>query len=260
MLVDSHCHLDRLDLFGGSVDLDQVLAEARARGVKGFLAIGVDLDSSRNLIDLAAKYTDVRVSVGAHPLQETEIEVPKVAALCELADNPAVVAIGETGLDYHYSAETRDWQQKSFINHLQAASEVGKPLVVHTRNAREDTLDLIAKHGNRDSAGVLHCFTEDWEMASAALDLNYYISFSGIITFRNAEALREVVSRVPLERMLVETDSPWLAPVPYRGKANVPGYVVEVAEKVAEIKGISVNEVTKVTTENVNRLFGGCFS
>jgi len=259
MLIDSHCHLDRLDLFGGTVDIDQVLNEARARGVRGFLAIGVDLESSRNLIDLAQQYADVRVSVGAHPLQEKAIDVPDVAALCELADNPGVVAIGETGLDYYYSADTREWQQQSFINHLRASAEIGKPLVVHTRNAREDTLELIARHGNPNSAGVLHCFTENWEMASAALDLNYFISFSGIITFRNAEALREVVAKVPLERMLVETDSPWLAPVPYRGKSNVPGYVVEVAEKIAEIKGISVAEVAKATTGNVNRLFGDGF-
>jgi TatD DNase family protein len=255
MLIDSHCHLDRLHLFGGSNDVDAVLNEARSRGVGGFLAIGVDLTSSQNLIELAAQHPDIRVAVGAHPLQEEEIAVPSVEELVALAANPGVVAIGETGLDYYYSEESKAWQQASFINHLRAGKESQKPVVVHTRNAQQDTLDLIAEHASPESGGVLHCFTESWEMARAALELNFYVSFSGIITFRNAGGLREVVRQVPLDRILVETDSPWLAPVPYRGKSNVPAYVVEVAEKVAEIKGISRDEVSAATTENFQRLF-----
>jgi TatD DNase family protein len=255
MLIDSHCHLDRLHLFGGTADLDTVLDQARSRGVGGFLAIGVDLESSRNLVKIAQRYRDVYVSVGAHPLQDQEITVPEVADLLALAAEPDVVAIGETGLDYYYSADSKSWQQASFVNHLEAAKACGKPVVVHTRDAMQDTLELISAHGCRQTGGVLHCFTESWEMARAALDLNFYISFSGIITFRNADELREVVKKVPLDRMLVETDSPWLAPVPYRGKANVPGYVVEVAHMVAQVKGISVEKVESATTENFGRLF-----
>jgi len=256
MLIDSHCHLDRLDLLGGSADVDEVLCAARQRGVGRFLAIGVDLDSSRHLIELAARHPDISVSVGAHPLQDKAIAVPEVEQLLGLAANDRVVAIGETGLDYYYSAATSHWQKQSFINHLEAAKQIGKPVVVHTRNACEDTLELIAAHGCRQRGGVLHCFTESWEMAEAALALNFYISFSGIITFANAEVLREVVKKVPLERILVETDSPWLAPVPYRGKPNVPAYVVEVAQKVAAIKQLSLDEVAAATSDNFQRLFG----
>ena len=255
MLVDSHCHLDRLDLFGDEVDLNATLDRARARGIGAFLAIGVDLESSRNLLDLADHHRDIYVSAGAHPLQEGEIPIPGEDELVALAGADRVVAIGETGLDYHYAEETREWQQASFITHLRAARRAGKPLVVHTRDAREDTLSLIRQHGCTERAGVLHCFTENWEMARAAIDLNYYISFSGIITFRNAGELREVVGKVPIDRILVETDSPWLAPVPYRGKANVPGNVVEVARMVAEVKGLSPEAVAEATTENFCRLF-----
>jgi TatD DNase family protein len=256
MLIDSHCHLDRLDLLGGSADVDAILSVARQRGVDKFLAIGVDLDSSRKLIALAAEHPDVYVSVGAHPLQDEAIAVPGVDQLVDLAASECVIAIGETGLDYYYSAETSHWQKQSFINHLQAAKQVGKPVVVHTRNARADTLELISTHGCRQRGGVLHCFTENWEMAEAALALNFYISFSGIITFGNAKALRDVVKKVPLERILVETDSPWLAPVPYRGKPNVPAYVVEVAQQVAAIKQLSLKEVAAATSDNFQRLFG----
>lgn len=256
MLVDSHCHLDRLDLFGGAVDLEQALNTARRRGVGKFLAIGVDADSSLHLVSLANEHGDIFVSVGVHPLQEIPRPLISVEELIALAGNEKVVAIGETGLDYHYSQDTWRWQQESFINHLQAAKYVGKPVVVHTREACDDTLGLIAAHGCRERGGVLHCFTETWDMAKAALDLNFFISFSGIITFRNADDLREVVRKTPLDRILVETDSPWLAPVPHRGKPNVPAYVVEVAAKVAEIKNISLDEVEQATTANFRRLFG----
>ena len=255
MLVDSHCHLDRLDLFGDPVDLHAVLAEARQRGVSGFLAIGVDLESSRNLAALAEQQPDIYASAGVHPLQENPQPVPGIGELTALAARKRVIAIGETGLDYHYSAETAEWQKESFAVHLQAGAETGKPVIVHTRNAPEDTLALIRAHGSANSAGVLHCFTESWDMARAALDLNYYISFSGIITFRNAAELRDVVGKVPLDRLLVETDSPWLAPVPYRGKPNRPGYVVEVAKTVAELRGLPLEELAEITTENFRRLF-----
>jgi len=256
MLVDSHCHLDRLDLFGDSVDLESTLAEARERGVSAFLAIGVDMDSSRNLVSLAERHADIYVSVGAHPLQDQPIPIPDADELKALASSEYVVAIGETGLDYYYSEATSSWQKESFIRHLQVAKQLAKPVVVHTRNARQDTLQCIAEYGGHENGGVLHCFTESWDMAKAALDLNFHISFSGIITFRNADELREVVKKVPLDRMLVETDSPWLAPVPYRGKPNRPAYVVEVAEVIAEVKGLDFETVAVETSKNFSRLFG----
>lgn len=255
MLIDSHCHLDRLDLARAGRDLDALLDGARARGVGGFLTVGVDLDSSRKLVALAARYPDVYVSVGAHPLQEEVLPLPTVEQLIELGGQERVVAIGETGLDNHYAAATADWQRASFVNHLEAARLLGKPVIVHTREAREETLELLTRHACRDSGGVLHCFTESWEMARAAIDLNFYISFSGIITFRNAEALREVVKRVPLDRLLVETDAPWLAPVPHRGRQNEPAFVVEVAAQVAQLKGLPVDELAAITTANCRRLF-----
>ena len=255
MLIDSHCHLDRLDLFGDSVDLSAALITARNRGVSGFLAIGVDLESSANLTKLADAHTDIFVAVGMHPLQDNPLPIPQAAELVNLASHRKVVAIGETGLDYYYSKESADWQKDSFVRHLQVAGQTAKPTIVHTRNAQADTLALIKEYGCLERGGVLHCFTESWEMARAALDLNYYISFSGIITFRNADELRNVVKKVPLDRMLVETDSPWLAPVPYRGKPNKPEYVWEVAAMVAELKGLSFEELAAATTDNFSRLF-----
>ena len=255
MLVDSHCHLDHLDLSNHQNSLDNILDNARARGVERFLTVGVDLNSSAKLIELASGLPDVMVSVGVHPLQQKLPPIPRVEELVGLACNARVVAIGETGLDYHYAKDNAAWQQESFHCHLQASCQTGKPVIVHTREAREDTLQIIGEYSGQLPGGVLHCFTESWEMAKAALDFGFYISFSGIITFRNAEQLREVVSKVPLERMLVETDSPWLAPVPYRGKQNQPAYVVEVAEAVARIKRVSVDEVVAQTGKNFFSLF-----
>jgi TatD DNase family protein len=255
MLVDSHCHLDHLIPGPGPNSPDDFISAARARGVSGFLSVGVTLESSRQLLRLPSRYPDVVVSVGAHPLQKEAQPLPEVEELARLASHNGVVAVGETGLDNHYGAETAAWQQESFVRHLQAAKRVAKPVIVHSRQARNETLELIRSHGDRESGGVLHCFTENWEMARAAIELNFYISFSGIITFRNAADLREVVRKVPLERLLVETDSPWLAPVPYRGKQNQPAFVVEVAEAVAELKGIDLAELARITTGNFNRLF-----
>ena len=271
MLIDSHCHLDRLDLSGFDHSLDNLLAEARSKGVGGFLAVGIDLASSQTLIDLAQGHPDIYVSVGVHPLQSdinssTDAEVtaesgvlpaepPTTEALLTLAQSPQVVAIGETGLDAHYSADTLDWQRQSFIRHAEASRRCHKPLIVHTREARAETLEVIRDRTDPDVGGVLHCFTEDWAMAKAALDYNFYISFSGIVTFRNAGELREVVKKIPLDRLLIETDSPWLAPVPYRGKPNLPHYVAEVARCVAELRGVSVTELEEVVCANFNRLF-----
>ncbi|WP_372861460.1 TatD family hydrolase [Spongiibacter sp.] len=254
MLVDSHCHLDRIDLSPYDGDLAAAVSAAVERGVERMLCIGIDINNAPTVVDIAQRFDNIYASVGIHPLDISD-EICEVEALLQLADQPKVVAIGETGLDYYYSAEKKVEQQRSFANHLQAASRCGKPVIVHTRDAREDTLSLIAEHGDPRVAGVLHCFTESWEMASAAMDMGYYISFSGIITFKNAAELRDVVKRVPIERLLVETDSPYLAPVPYRGKKNEPKYVREVAECVAELKGLSLAEVAAHTTRNFDQLF-----
>jgi len=254
MLVDSHCHLDRLDLAEREGGLDSVIADAEARGVSHFLTVAVDLDSSKSLMELTSKRNNIYSSVGVHPLQEVELPIPSVEQLVSLAQAPKVVAIGETGLDNFYSSDTYEWQRSSFINHLIAGQRLQKPVIVHTRDARDETIGLISEY-NSDSAGVLHCFTETWEMAKAALDLGFYLSFSGIVTFNNASDLREVVKKVPLDRILVETDSPWLAPVPHRGKQNEPQYVYEVAQCVADLKNIKIEELAEITTQNFFRLF-----
>ncbi|MCA0901042.1 TatD family hydrolase [Microbulbifer agarilyticus] len=254
MLVDSHCHLDRLKLDKFDGDLDAVLDLARSRGVSKFLCVGISLDNADHVVSIANTYPDVVCSVGVHPL-DVDSGLADVDKLKSLAARPNVVALGETGLDYYYSTETREVQQQSFVAHLQAADQIGLPVIVHTRDARQDTIDLIKAHGSREHAGVLHCFTESWEMAKAALDLNYYISLSGIVTFKNAEELREVAKQVPLDRLLVETDSPYLAPVPHRGKPNIPAYVREVAEFIADLRGLPYEELARITTENFYRLF-----
>jgi len=254
MLVDSHCHLDHLNLTDREAGLDGVLADARARGITQFLSVAVDLESSRSLFELTQQQDNVYSSVGVHPLQKIDQPVPEVEQLVALANGPKVVAIGETGLDNFYSADTHQWQRESFINHLLASQQTGKPIIIHTRDARDETIQLL-RHYPLQGGGVMHCFTETWEMAEAALELGFYISFSGIITFNSAADLREVVRLVPLERLLVETDSPWLAPVPHRGKQNEPQYVREVAETVAELKGVSLEQLAEITTQNFHRLF-----
>jgi len=255
VLVDSHCHLDHLDLVDHQHSLAHLLDAARRAGVGQFLSVGVDLEKSARLTELAQKRTDIVVSVGVHPLQRDLPALPEIEELLALGRQPGVVAIGETGLDNYYGEDSAQWQEESFIRHLRAAAQLKKPVIVHTREARQTTLSALKAHVDPEVGGVIHCFTETWEMARAAMDLNFMISFSGIITFRNASALRDVVKKVPLEQMLVETDAPWLAPVPYRGKQNEPRYVVEVAEMVAEIKGVSPEEVAEVTTANFRRKF-----
>ena len=254
MLVDSHCHLDRLDLAEHQGSLDAALEAARARGVGHFLCIGVSADNAAAVKSLAERYNDVDCSVGIHPLDLSPGETPAMDWLLRELDHPKVVAIGETGLDYHYEPEAAELQQASFRLHLQAAGETGKPVIVHTRGARADTLALL-REANLPQAGVLHCFTEDWDMAKAALDLGFYISLSGIVTFRNADALRDVARQVPADRLLVETDSPYLAPIPHRGKPNLPQYVRDVAEFLAMVRGESFEQLAEQTTANFKRLF-----
>ncbi len=254
MLIDSHCHLDRLDLAAHDGSLDAALEAARARGVSQFLCIGVSADNAAAVKGLAERYDDVHCSVGVHPLDLQPGESLALDWLLGELAHPRVVAIGETGLDYHYEPEAAALQQQAFRLHLEAARLTGKPVIVHTREARADTLALL-REAALPQAGVLHCFTEDWEMARAALDLGFYISLSGIVTFRNADALREVARQVPADCLLVETDSPYLAPVPHRGKPNLPQYVREVAEFLAELRGVAFEDFARQTTDNFLRLF-----
>ncbi|WKC35965.1 TatD family hydrolase [Ectopseudomonas chengduensis] len=254
MLIDSHCHLDRLDLAAHGGSLDAALDAARAAGVGHFLCIGVSADNAATVKGLAERYVDVDCSVGVHPLDLEPGAEPALDWLLGELAHPKVVAIGETGLDYHYEPESAALQQASFRLHLEAARITGKPVIVHTREARADTLALL-REAALPQAGVLHCFTEDWEMAKAALDIGFYISLSGIVTFRNAEALREVARQVPADRLLVETDSPYLAPVPHRGKPNLPQYVREVAEYLAVLRGVSYETLAEQTSSNFKRLF-----
>ncbi|MGI9278475.1 MAG: TatD family hydrolase [Endozoicomonas sp.] len=254
MLIDSHCHLDRLKLDCYDGDLEKALNAARQAGVERVLCVGIDLEHADAVIDLADTYQDVYASVGIHPLEKDAAE-PDLQTLLGYAKHPRVIAIGESGLDYYYSPDNKALQQERFRIHLQAATQSQLPIIVHTRDAREDTLDLIRQHGDLEKGGVLHCFTESWEMAREAMDLNYFISISGIVTFRNATELREVVKKIPLDRLLIETDSPYLAPVPHRGKPNEPRYLPDVAKCVAELKGITTEELADITGENFFRLF-----
>ncbi|CAM3823261.1 TatD family hydrolase [Vreelandella rituensis] len=258
MFVDSHCHLDRLseNTHGGS--LAAALDAARARRVTQFLAISVTLEELPGLAEIARAHADVVISAGVHPLH-TVAEEPGVEAIKAAAEQFDAVAIGETGLDYHYlgndNVPGRECQHERFRNHLIAARELELPVIVHTRDAKADTLALLREHTDPRIGGVLHCFTEDIEMAREAVRLGFYISLSGIVTFANAEALRDLARQLPLDRLLIETDSPYLAPVPHRGKSNEPAWVVEVAECIAQVRDISVDEVAMQTTANFYRLF-----
>lgn len=254
MLVDSHCHLDRIDLAPFDGSLDKALQAAREEGVKQFLCVAINVDNQAQVTGLAEQHQDIYASVGIHPLY-TEGQQANFDYLCEQAQHPKIVAIGETGLDYHYAAETKQQQQEMFRTHVRAAVETNLPLIIHTRDARKDTLDILEQEGAAKVGGVLHCFTESLEMAEAAMKMGFYISFSGIVTFRNAAELREVARQIPDDRILVETDSPYLTPVPYRGKPNSPRHVVDVARCVADIRNQELATLSKNTTDNFNRLF-----
>ena len=253
MLVDSHCHLDFPDL---SARLPEILARMAENQVGAAVCIGVNLEDFPRVLALAKAHPQLLASVGVHP-EHSEGMDPSVEQLLSLAADPKVIAIGETGLDYYWHKDQPEWQRQRFRRHIAAARSCGKPLVIHTREAAADTLRLMAEEDAGQVGGVMHCFTESWEVAKAALDLGFYISFSGILTFKNARSIKEVAIQVPLDRILVETDSPYLAPVPYRGKTNEPGFVRHVAEEVASLKGLSLEEVAKATTDNFFRCFPG---
>ncbi|WP_457941915.1 TatD family hydrolase [Vreelandella alkaliphila] len=255
MFVDSHCHLDRLSELTHDGDIAATLAAARAANVNQFLAIAVTLEEMPGLAAIAREHHDVVISAGLHPLHQASKE-PSVSDIVDAAEQYGAVAIGETGLDYHYQDSVPvEVQSERFKRHLIAANELELPVIIHTREAKEDTLALLREHTNPEVGGVLHCFTEDLDMAREAVRLGFYISLSGIITFRNAASLRELARKLPLDRLLIETDSPYLAPVPYRGKPNEPAWVVEVAECIAKERGISVDEVAMQTTANFYHLF-----
>lgn len=254
MLIDSHCHLDRLDLKAHGGSLDAALDAARAAGVKRFLNVSVDLESFPGLLEISRAYEDVWCSVGVHPGSH-DGEEPTLERLLELAADPKVIALGETGLDYYYGKDNQDIQRERFRLHLRAARQCRKPVIVHTRDAREDTMRIIREESDPAVGGIMHCFTESWEMAEAAIEQNFMISFSGIVTFKNAVELKEVAKKVPLDQMLVETDSPYLAPVPYRGKPNEPRWVREVAAYIADLRGLTLEELAEITSANFERLF-----
>lgn len=253
MLVDSHCHLDRLKLDRYQGDLDLAIEAASHAEVSKILCISIDRNNVNTVVDIARKYPHVFASVGIHPLDVADSPAVVDELIAMAALDKKVVALGETGLDYYYSEDNIQLQQQSFIAHLEAAKICRKPVVVHTRQAQKDTIDILKNHSDTSVAGVMHCFTEDWTMAKQALDLGFYISISGIVTFKNADQVRDVASKVPLDRLLIETDSPYLAPIPYRGKPNEPQYVREVAEFVANLRGLSLQEFAALTTENFER-------
>ena len=251
MFIDSHCHLDFPEL---AENLPHLLANMAANQVTHALCVSVDLPDFPRVRALAEAHSNLFASVGVHP-DYLDTPEPSVAELVKLADHPRIVAIGETGLDYFRLTGDLEWQRERFRTHIRAARETGKPLIIHTREAAADTLRIMQEERAGEAGGVMHCFTESWEVAEQALDLGFYISFSGIVTFKKALALKEVAKRVPLDRMLIETDSPYLAPSPNRGKTNEPAWVKHVAEEIAALRGVSVEEIGHTTSRNYFRLF-----
>ncbi len=253
MFFDSHCHLDRIDLADFDHDLDRLMTLAREQGVTEMVCIGVNLESFEAMYELVEPLPGVHATVGVHPDHEKSRE-PTVSELVELSRRELIVAIGETGLDYFHT-DGPEWQRERFRIHVEAALQADKPLVIHTRQAKDDTLGILREQGAERVGGVLHCFTEDWDMAKQAIDLGFYISISGIVTFNQAQNVRDMAVKIPADRLLIETDSPWLAPVPHRGKTNYPGHVRLVAEKLAEIRGVALEDLARETADNARRLF-----
>ncbi|KJY81176.1 TatD family hydrolase [Vibrio nigripulchritudo] len=253
MFVDSHCHLDKLNYEDFHTDVADVIEKAKQAKVEHLLSVGVTLNSFPKMMDMIRPFENVFASCGIHPLDvESDFTFE---TLHEYAKHPRVVAVGETGLDYHYKPETKALQIERFEQQVELAVEINKPLIIHTREAREDTLSILRSGQAQKCGGVIHCFTEDLPFAEAAMELGFYISVSGIVTFRAATELKEVVKALPMDRLLIETDSPYLAPVPHRGKENQPAYVVEVAQYIAQLKEVSLGEVAQTTTRNFQNLF-----
>ena len=253
MLVDSHCHIDFPDLHE---DLDGVLDRAKAAGVGYLLCVSVNLEDLKNIIEISHRYTQVFASAGVHPNHDPGVlDSPRYVTLREAAADPVVVAVGETGLDYYRSKGELKWQLDRFRKHIAVSRELSKPLIIHTRRANYDTIAIMREEGASESCGVMHCFSEDWPTAKAALDMGFYVSISGIVTFKNADAVREVARNVPADRLLVETDAPYLAPVPYRGRINEPAFVADTARFLAELRGVDFETLAQQTTDNFFELF-----
>ncbi len=252
MFIDSHCHIDFPDFSEGVMPL---LENMRAAQVDAALCVSVNLENFPRVLAVAEAHPNLYASVGVHPDHDAGRD-PDVDELVALARHPRVVAIGETGLDYYRMArQDVDWQRARFRTHIHAARQAGKPLIIHTRNAADDTLAIMMEENAQQAGGVMHCFTESWAVAEAALAMGFYISFSGIVTFKSAKDLKDVARHVPLERMLIETDSPYLAPMPHRGKRNEPSYVRHVAEEIANLRGIPLEQVATATSRNFSDLF-----
>jgi TatD DNase family protein len=259
MFVDSHCHLQLMDYTKLGLTMGEVVANAADAKVNAVLCVATTFSDTHQLYEITQRFTsqypNLFISVGLHSLTEMLFE-PVVKDYVDAAKHPKVIAIGENGLDYYrVDQENADLQRARFVTQINAARECNKPLIVHTRAAREDTIKILRQHNAREVGGILHCFTEDYEMASQAIDLGFYISFSGIVTFKNAVELQEVVKKVPLEHILIETDSPYLSPMPLRGQTNQPSHVIHVAQGIADLKGVSVHEVANITTKNFTKLF-----
>lgn len=254
MFTDSHCHLQLLDYSKLGTDMAGVVQAAQANKVEHLLCVATHMDQVNELYAIAEQFSNVKISIGLHPNDEIDHE-PTLDDYLAAQKHPAVVAIGETGLDYYRTSGDASYQQDRFRVQIRAAKQCDKPLIVHTRNARQDTIDILRDEGADAVGGVMHCFTENWSMAQQAIELNFYISFSGIVSFNNAKELQEVARQVPLDRMLIETDSPFLAPVPLRGQMNQPANVKYVAEFIAQLKGVDINEVAEQTTRNYKKLF-----
>lgn len=251
MFIDSHCHLDFPDL---AANLHQLLDNMTHNQVTHALCVSVNLEDFPRVQALAESYDHLYASVGVHPDYD-DLSEPEVQQLVELADHPKIIAIGETGLDYFRLKGDLEWQRERFRRHIRAAKATQKPLIIHTREAAEDTLRIMQEEGASSIGGVMHCFTENWDIAQRAIEMNFYISFSGIVTFKNAHMLKEVARKVPLNRMLIETDSPYLAPVPHRGKTNQPAFVRHVAEEIARLRETDLSEIAAATTQNFFTLF-----
>ena len=254
MLVDSHCHLDCIDLTDFDNSFDKLIEKTYASGVEHMLCVSINLEKYPGMLEKVRCYPNISVSAGMHPMAD-ESDAFSTETLIELAQDEKVVAIGETGLDYYYHKDDPQWQQDRFRAHIQVANEVNKPIIVHTRDAGDDTLKILREENAEACSGVIHCFTETQEFAEQALDLGFMISISGIVTFRNADALRAIAKTIPDDRLLIETDSPYLAPIPHRGKQNQPAFVRHVAEVLAEIRGNSVEEIAEISRKNFYRLF-----
>ncbi|AFJ43324.1 TatD family hydrolase [Francisella orientalis] len=254
MIIDSHCHLNYLKL--DDINLEKVINNAKTAGIEKIVSIAVAWDEIADIEQITENFDNVYHSVGVHP-SELDSYQPSVDDIIARSQHKKCVAIGETGLDYYYNgSDTREAQINKFVNHMQAANEVNKPVIIHTRSAKQDTLDILKSENVEKCGGILHCFMEDYDMAKKTLDMCMYISFSGILTFKNAKDIQETAKKLPLDRILIETDAPYLTPVPLRGKPNYPEYVKYVAQFLADLKGISYNEVAKQTYQNTCEVFG----